>query len=186
MSERSDHADRLAAHTSDGGGCLETTQAAADIRNQQQEYTRRSLLTTIAGLRTILAAPDTDHTEPILTAQSTRTTSNRSPSSGKLRTLWMDHAIDQNNVQLAGQAISNDGYSFYREDVAVLYTRGPAVDDPYFSVYFHGEHDADPDDTSASSSGHKTRRSTPPASGLPTSTTRATAKATTTKSVSIT
>lgn len=64
-------------------------------------------------------------------------------TSGTLRNLWLDRAIEQNSVQLVGQAISDDSYTFYRDDAEVLYTRGPAIDDPFYTVYLHGEHDTD-------------------------------------------
>lgn len=69
------------------------------------------------------------------------------PISGKLRKLWMNHAIKQDQVQLVGTAISEDGYSFYRDDAEVLYIRGHGVDDPFYTVYLHGESDADPENT---------------------------------------
>lgn len=93
--------------------------------------------TTLSGQAQAETAPDTVDPDNVEIIQT----------SGKLRTLWMKHAIDQDTVQLVGTAISDDGYSFYRDDVEVLYTRGPAIDNPYYSVYFHGDNDTDPENT---------------------------------------
>lgn len=109
MSERSDHEDALADHLSDGGGCLETAQAAAEFRNEELEYTRRSLLSTIAGLGATAPLPNQE--------QATTTPQAVDPdnveiveTTGNLRKLWMNRAIEQDTVQLVGTAISRNPY----------------------------------------------------------------------------
>lgn len=146
MSERSDQQTALTTWVGDGGGCLQAAEAATQLRNQEPTYTRRSLLGAMAGLGATATVPRQEQTD---TGPEAANPDNIEivQTSGKLRTLWLKHAIEQDRVQLVGTAISDDGYTFYHEDAEVLYIRGRGVDNPFYTVYLHGENDADPENT---------------------------------------